>query len=711
MATRAFPQSSDLFLQLYPMADCCQQTTQDSPLGLFSLSTSNAVKGVSILGIVLFHIILQFNIHPLFNVFGGIFVSVFLLLSGYGLNESYLRYGLSGYWHKRWEKVFLPAILFVCIFNLLWPDGTFRKCIEDLLNIHQTYWFLFHILKCYLLYWLVMSLRTKRPILWLATGAVALFAFSQLWYGNNLESGQTLSFVTGVWLSRNKQQITHRAKKGYTKTLSIFFLIGCFAYAVKLIPQLHSLKYSLVYVVFLLPLYFSWGIFSLAMLVRMHVERYRILQCIGKHSLDIYIAHIPLMCYICDTSTTATFLLYTSVGVAFIHLCKKHIVGDMTLCEMLYVAINAFFVAKYSARIFPSLFPYITFTFMAVMVGIFRLIPKLAQKNYRASRAVAIAMVSIAILAMIAAQYSIDPYSILVDRWSALAFPISNLLSGAYPYAAHTHLGGSASPFPVWQIFHIPFYLLGNVGLSLFATLILYVWSIYKRWHTPTAILAAMLLMGSLAVWYEAAVRSDLVTNMMLTAAFIIYIEKNITTEWTNRHYLLLATGVAMMASTRIITIIPLGMLMLPYAIRMKKSRFIIAALTTILVFVATLIPFAIWNWQEFAHYRHTPWILQTRQGYVSDLLIYIPAFLTLSLKARKTFPCYLRNVSIMLLITVLTSFLHRMFLSGNWNIFDSAYDITYISTALPFCILGIALSQPALNTRAHYSAPPRKQG
>ena len=371
----------------------------------------------------------------------------------------------------------------------------------------------------------------------------------------------------------------------------------------------------------------------------------------------------------------------------------------MTLCEMLYITINAFFVAKYSARISPSLFPYITFTFIVVMAGMFGLMPKLSHKKCRASRAVAIALVSIATLAMIATQYSIDPYSIQVDRWSALAFPIRNLLSGTYPYAAHTHLGGSASPFPVWQIFHIPFYLLGNVGLSLFVSLLLYVWSIHKRWHMPTAILAAILLTGSLAVWYEAAVRSDLIANMMLTAVLIIYLEKHMSTEWLNRHYLLLATCVAMLASTRIITIIPLGMLILPYALRMEKRKLITAALMTILIFAATLIPFAIWNWQEFAHYRHTPWILQTRQGYVSDLLIYIPAFLTLSLKARNTFPYYLRNVSIMLFITVLTSFLHRMFISGNWDIFDSAYDITYFSTALPFCILGIALSRQHTDT------------
>ena len=73
----------------------------------------------------------------------------------------------------------------------------------------------------------------------------------------------------------------------------------------------------------------------------------------------------------------------------------------------------------------------------------------------------------------------IDPYSIKVDRWSAIHNFLTCLLAGEYPYAAQTHLGGYGSPFPVWQLFHLPFYLLGNVGLSLIVAVIIFAYSVW----------------------------------------------------------------------------------------------------------------------------------------------------------------------------------------------------------------------------------------
>jgi len=142
----------------------------------------------------------------------------------------------------------------------------------------------------------------------------------------------------------------------------------------------------------------------------------------------------------------------------------------------LYLAVNVLFVIKYSLRVLS-----VEWVFLVVLVyiigvsGLFYLINKLRKVH----DIVLFFTVSIGIVLLIFAQYSIDPCLLQVDRWSAIHNFLDNLLHGEYPYSARTHLGGYSSPFPVWQLFHFPFYFLGNVGLSIFFIFGLFVYSIY----------------------------------------------------------------------------------------------------------------------------------------------------------------------------------------------------------------------------------------
>ena len=228
-------------------------------------------------------------------------------------------------------------------------------------------------------------------------------------------------------------------------------------------------------------------------------------------------------------------------------------------------------------------------------------------------------------------QYSVDPFSIKVDRWSALHFPITYLLHGEYPYMAQTHLGGYGSPFPIWQLFHVPFFLLGNVGLSFFFCISLFLFCIFKVYGKERMIYVLSMITISPSVWYEAIVRSDLISNIFLCTTFIIYMTKNMNEEWIGKKLLFISTITALLTSTRLITIIPIAMFMLPWFIKMnwkKQAKSIIFFLTVLFV---TFAPLAIWDWNNFFFFEHNPWSLQTRQGSFVDFVIYIPLFIFLS--------------------------------------------------------------------------------
>ena len=103
-----------------------------------------------------------------------------------------------------------------------------------------------------------------------------------------------------------------------------------------------------------------------------------------------------------------------------------------------------------------------------------------------------------------------------------------------------------------------------------------------------------------------------------------------------------------------------------------------------------TFLPFALWDPLNFFYFEYNPWSLQTGQGNSIDFILFIPLGIYLSLQWNGNHANYYRNTIILLIIFVAITFAHNMINSGNYDLFCSAYDITYFSTALPFCILGL---------------------
>ncbi|MCD7791347.1 MAG: acyltransferase family protein [Bacteroides thetaiotaomicron] len=70
------------------------------------MKQSNIIKGFAILLVVLCHLGGYFTrfLTPL----GGIGVAVFLILSAYGLEKSFLKSGQAAFWRKRIITVFVP---------------------------------------------------------------------------------------------------------------------------------------------------------------------------------------------------------------------------------------------------------------------------------------------------------------------------------------------------------------------------------------------------------------------------------------------------------------------------------------------------------------------------------------------------------------------------------------------------------------------------
>ena len=339
----------------------------------------------------------------------------------------------------------------------------------------------------------------------------------------------------------------------------------------------------------------------------------------GKFRLEIYIAHIPFIGLVKDGRGTLLFLICSLLSFGILLAYRRFAERRLGVAEVLFVGINAVFVAKYSSRLSATLAPFATLAAVGFYYALLRVVEAKGRgliiqnskfknqgaesgngggrdgeadgrqcREARPYREVFALFCIVALAGMLAMQLAIDPYSLQVDRWSALHFPIQNLLHGIYPYGATTHLGGNASPFPVWQVLHIPFYLLGNVGLSFFVAAGLFLWSSRKVLGPERAAAIGLLLVSSVGVWYEAAVRSDLITNMLLVASFACLCLPRLSDEWAGRHGWQLAVAVGLLACTRVIVLLPLGLLFFPHLLKIGLRRAFLLTVLAVAVFVLT---------------------------------------------------------------------------------------------------------------------------
>lgn len=672
---------------------------------IFSHDNTTILRGLAAWLIFIFHILLPFNITPLFNFIGGTCVAVFLLISGYGINESFHKKGLNNYWQVRWHRVILPFLLLCACCNLLSPIGTFKNFIYELLYIKPTFWFIFYVTSCYLTYWLSRRFGGPYWKVWLCL--YSIFILNIRTPSGHLEAEQCFSFLLGVMASERKQWLSTISGRRVVKVAGLLFIVGAFFYIIKVIPLVHSYKNTIIYHYLLMPFRLSWAVvFMVIFTSRGKFFANSFLRWSGRYSLEIYIAHIPFIGYIQDIPSLGHFAIYSACAMVCLILYRLYFQSRLSLTHYAFIIVNTFFVAKYSARLFPQAFSLLTFAAIFLQALLLAYVMPWLDKHHIKPYHIIIGAMLFFLL-MVGLQYSIDPYSIKVDRWSALHFPIQYLLHGQYPYAAPTHLNGYASPFPVWLVIHIPFYLLGNVGLSLFVSMGAFLWSIWKRQGWKAVLIALVCMACSPSIWYEVSVRSDLITNILFLATGINIVFGKLSLLWVHRNALYIAMSVALAASTRLIVLIPCGLLLIPFFIKLDFRRQLLTLTIFAMVFLCTFVIIALWNWDMFFHFEYNPWSLQTRQGHTTDLIIFVLLEFVLAFTwIRDTLnissytptmsytllePAYCRNVVIMLFTIVMTTFVHNMADNNNWDIFSSTYDITYLNCILPFCILYIA--------------------
>ncbi len=652
------------------------------------LSRENTLwmQGVSALLIMLMHFVMQLDSYPrFFNIFGSVAVAVFLFLSGYGINESYKARGLAGFWRRRFVRVVIPCW---AVFLLRLPYVEHFDpvaLLHDLTFTGSDLWFIDCIVRWYVVYWVARRFL-PRHAKWL----LAAFALVNV-FQEQLFSEQALSFLAGFLVSEHVGSVERLSRKQLVRWTAAFVAYGAAFVLFKELPFIQQVKGTLPFNIVLLniKLPLAMGIVALPTLVPA-VRRGGIFQWFGKISYELYIVHFNFMPLITGLASVGVYsAVSVAISVVFRRLNQLLATKGRFVLGMgclLFVGIGYLLMCKYSMRatshfgiVCLGYATLLTALLLYIMEGKRRLSDKWATRLLWASLAAFVVL-------MLAVQYHFDPMENQVDRWSALAYPIRDSLHGSFPYAAKTHLGGYASPFPGWMLFHLPFYLLGNVGLSEIFTAVLFVLSVRRLYGDRAALAATLMLGASINLWYEVAVRSDLISNFLLLAAFVNYLRAKDVSPLN--HPWLLACCAGLWLSTRLSTAFPLFVLWLPAYLQMTWKRKAVFPLLIIGVFALTFLPLIVWDADFLFGAPNNPFHLQFRQGspLVTVVLVVLAVLMGLHAKGRPVRALFYAGLILVLVPAV--SFGVSMYTYDVWTrLFEPTYDITYFDAALPFLV------------------------
>lgn len=191
---------------------------------------TTAIKGFSILTVVWAHSGARLSVDGI-QFIAGIGVALFLMCSGYGLEVSYEKNGLKGFWKKRLLSVCLPFWVVELVGMIV--TGTFyiKTYLLDFcfLKPATSYgWFMGYIVICYLIFYAVKRLiKDSRMQMLVLFGVFAIwFVLESVFFANPdmpfLRARQMLSFLVGVLLALNKDKI----ERTLTKAKNILILTG-----------------------------------------------------------------------------------------------------------------------------------------------------------------------------------------------------------------------------------------------------------------------------------------------------------------------------------------------------------------------------------------------------------------------------------------------------------------------------------------------------
>lgn len=254
---------------------------------------------------------------------GGIGVAIFLICSGYGMYNSYIKRGLEGFWRGKIKRILIPYWIAVALYYAIRFDRSVFN-IEGiaknvlLINPIPYLWYVQYLMIFNVVFWCFFKIVPERKRI-LAVLAVSLLFL--LFIKNDMYAEQSFSFVTGLILGKffmsNKM-----GKKKALKTGGAFLAVSVIFLGIKQFPHVRNSFYMIMNVVqMLIKLCGACGILYIT--CKIGAIWNKAFVSIGKCSYEIYIVHTLLIPCLVDSGVNIMSMLFylagCGVGVILLH--------------------------------------------------------------------------------------------------------------------------------------------------------------------------------------------------------------------------------------------------------------------------------------------------------------------------------------------------------------------------------------------------------
>ncbi len=202
---------------------------------LISMEHSEVIRGFSILIIIIHHLCRHAISDPsdliIFYNLGHIGVGLFLILSGYGLSESYKKKGLNDFFYSKLLKIYTPFLLVNILYvtlnqQLLGQHLSFNDKIlyaVGIINFDANFWYMKYLFLLYLSFYVVfrLSIKDNYKLIFLTIISLAFMASPFIPDSGRVNS---LTFLFGVLISMKKEFIEVYISKMNMGKLSLTLL-------------------------------------------------------------------------------------------------------------------------------------------------------------------------------------------------------------------------------------------------------------------------------------------------------------------------------------------------------------------------------------------------------------------------------------------------------------------------------------------------------
>ncbi len=300
---------------------------------------TNALKGFAILTVLWTHAGAWSNIKGI-QFIAGIGVALFLICSGYGLQISFENNGLRSFWKKRLLRVALPFWLVQTIGLLVAGRWDFKTWASNTLVFKPTLgfeWFVHYIVICYVLFYCIQLVVTKRASEEMEKRGEKLFYGSfLLWFLIDslfladpampfLRARQMLSFPLGVSIAKHRKRAEAFFAKPEISHISI--VVGILFMAVTQLRAIKELPYLIQNMLSLCT------VLPLAVALISITDRWRrltdnsTLKALGLISYEVYLVHVFTLVLLRETPGSAfIFIGATLIGSSGLHMIMERFI-------------------------------------------------------------------------------------------------------------------------------------------------------------------------------------------------------------------------------------------------------------------------------------------------------------------------------------------------------------------------------------------------